>query len=240
MRSRMGIAACVATAVWLLGVGFASAQSVLFDSLGGANSGAADTSIDPIMSATFKTGASPRHVAVALSLFAVAPDEGGDYRINLDGGIPLSDLAFDPINGLEHLEGSSVDFQGPVLGSVMFPVASLPTAPSVEHYDQFSGVALNPNSLYWIEVRVDGGAIVEWGITDDVSGPGVSGNYLAWSGTDDGFFLNDGVQPFAFDQALKMRVSDAVPEPSTWAMMLLGFAVVGYAGYRRARGPRVA
>ena len=26
----------------------------------------------------------------------------------------------------------------------------------------------------------------------------------------------------------------AVPEPSTWAMMLLGFACLGYAGYRRA------
>jgi hypothetical protein len=31
-----------------------------------------------------------------------------------------------------------------------------------------------------------------------------------------------------------------VPEPSTWAMMLLGFARLGYAGYRRAREPRAA
>jgi PEP-CTERM motif len=30
-------------------------------------------------------------------------------------------------------------------------------------------------------------------------------------------------------------VGGAVPEPSTWAMMLLGFAGLGYAGYRRAR-----
>ena len=29
-----------------------------------------------------------------------------------------------------------------------------------------------------------------------------------------------------------------VPEPSTWAMMLLGFAGLGYAGYRRARARR--
>jgi PEP-CTERM motif len=26
-----------------------------------------------------------------------------------------------------------------------------------------------------------------------------------------------------------------VPEPSTWAMMLIGFAGLGYAGYRRSR-----
>jgi hypothetical protein len=33
----------------------------------------------------------------------------------------------------------------------------------------------------------------------------------------------------------------AVPEPSTWAMMLLGFAGLGYAGYRRRGGlPRAA
>jgi hypothetical protein len=32
----------------------------------------------------------------------------------------------------------------------------------------------------------------------------------------------------------------AVPEPSTWAMMLIGFAGLGYAGYRRAREPRPA
>jgi PEP-CTERM motif len=29
-----------------------------------------------------------------------------------------------------------------------------------------------------------------------------------------------------------------VPEPSTWAMMLLGFAGLGYASYRRARAGR--
>jgi hypothetical protein len=28
------------------------------------------------------------------------------------------------------------------------------------------------------------------------------------------------------------------PEPSTWAMMLLGFAGLGYVGYRRAREQR--
>jgi hypothetical protein len=32
----------------------------------------------------------------------------------------------------------------------------------------------------------------------------------------------------------------AVPEPSTWAMMLVGFAALGYAGYRRAKEPRAA
>jgi hypothetical protein len=31
-----------------------------------------------------------------------------------------------------------------------------------------------------------------------------------------------------------------VPEPSTWAMMLLGFAGLGFAAYRKALGARAA
>jgi hypothetical protein len=27
-----------------------------------------------------------------------------------------------------------------------------------------------------------------------------------------------------------------IPEPSTWAMMLIGFAGLGFAGYRKAKG----
>ena len=38
----------------------------------------------------------------------------------------------------------------------------------------------------------------------------------------------------AFNAAFSLSGS-VVPEPSTWAMMLLGFAGLGFAGYRRAR-----
>jgi hypothetical protein len=41
----------------------------------------------------------------------------------------------------------------------------------------------------------------------------------------------DGPGGFGFDFAL----GGAVPEPSTWAMMLMGFAGLGYAGYRSTR-----
>jgi hypothetical protein len=52
----------------------------------------------------------------------------------------------------------------------------------------------------------------------------------------DGFFINtDRGQMFTFT-----LVGGAVPEPSTWAMLLLGFAGLGYAGYRRAKQVAVA
>jgi hypothetical protein len=48
--------------------------------------------------------------------------------------------------------------------------------------------------------------------------------------------IADGSGGFGFDLA----IGGAVPEPSTWAMMLAGFAGLGFAGYRRAREPRAA
>lgn len=194
------------------------------------------------MSATFTTGAFPLQADIALVLSAPFPEEGErgvKATISLDGGIPLSDLSFDPMNGLDYLDGPSVDFQGPVIQPVTMPVASLPRTPTVERFDQFADVSLNPNSLYWIEVSVSGKSEVNWGMTNDVSGPGVAGNYLAWFGTDDRFFLNHGVPPFLADNALQMEVEGA-PEPSTWLMMALGFAGLGILARRGARRTSVA
>jgi hypothetical protein len=46
----------------------------------------------------------------------------------------------------------------------------------------------------------------------------------------------DGPGGFGFDFAL----GGAVPEPSHWAMMLFGFAGLGFAGYRSTRRQAVA
>jgi PEP-CTERM motif len=54
----------------------------------------------------------------------------------------------------------------------------------------------------------------------------------------------DGVQVYIESNGTLANSPDnqwvATPEPSTWAMMLLGFGGLGYAGYRRAREPRAA
>ena len=236
MRFRTWVATCAAAFLPLSALATAaSANGVVFDSLDGVTSSAAFAGgIESVISGTFSTKAAPVHVKVALVLRDRFPDFGepGDtYTVSLDGGIPLSDLSFDPVGGLGYANGPSVDFQGPVIESATFALAGLPTGWTVKHYDQFADVVLNPNSLYWIEVSVHSASdesIIEWGTTADISGPGVAGNYSAWSLTDDGFFRNKGIDPFAFDSALEMEV-DIVPEPSTWTMMLLGFAGLGLA-----------
>ena len=169
MRFRTFVATCAAASFSLFALA-ASASSVVFDSLDGVTSSAAFTGwIDPVISGTFNTETTPVHVDVALLLRDYFPENGeaGDtYAVSLDGGIPLSNLSFDPLAGLNYVDGSSVDFQGPVIKSVTFPLTSLPTAWTVEWYDQFAGVVLNPNSLYWIEVSVHSAndeSVIEWG-----------------------------------------------------------------------------
>jgi PEP-CTERM motif len=61
------------------------------------------------------------------------------------------------------------------------------------------------------------GTFVSW----EDRGPGGD-----WDYNDDAFIFT-GVTP---------SVASGVPEPSTWAMMFLGFAGLGYAAFRRSTG----
>jgi hypothetical protein len=57
-----------------------------------------------------------------------------------------------------------------------------------------------------------------------------------FSMTEEAFFT---LMPFAqLINRGQTEIKSAVPEPSTWAMMLLGFAGLGYAGFRKARSIR--
>jgi Protein of unknown function (DUF642)/PEP-CTERM motif len=48
---------------------------------------------------------------------------------------------------------------------------------------------------------------------------------------------NDGIAYIGLDKVDVEGLSSAVPEPSTWAMMLLGFAGIGFMAYRRKSKP---
>src|ERR1700722_1731808 len=72
--------------------------------------------------------------------------------------------------------------------------------------------------------------------------PGHDALFNVWSNGGNSFgFLFSGTLPNVFDVFLNQGAGtgtvSAVPEPSTWAMMLLGFAGVGFMAYRRKSKP---
>jgi hypothetical protein len=60
-----------------------------------------------------------------------------------------------------------------------------------------------------------------------VGGAGLTGNFGGiWGG-------GGGGGSFVY-------TASSVPEPSTWGMLLIGFAGLGFAGYRKTKGGRTA
>ena len=64
--------------------------------------------------------------------------------------------------------------------------------------------------------------------------------YMTIDNNNGGWFVTLGKSVIALDNATLPPVTPGVPEPSTWAMMLLGFAGVGYLTYRRRKAAAVA
>jgi hypothetical protein len=120
---------------------------------------------------------------------------------------------------------------GSIFGTVYFPSSAPP--PGTEGYaDVFSGtfVLANGSITSW---SIGGGLILVGcglgpGCTSGVS-VSSSPTYDSFSGEADGI----GASGSNGGGGAWEDVSPAVPEPSTWAMLLIGFAGIGFAAYRR-------
>jgi hypothetical protein len=64
--------------------------------------------------------------------------------------------------------------------------------------------------------------------------------YMTIDNNNQGWFVTLGKSVISLDNATLPPVTPGVPEPSTWAMMLLGFAGVGYLTYRRRKAVAIA
>ncbi len=212
---------------------------VLFDSLDSQNSGiVGGANFPPLFDASFQTDASAvRLTDVALSLNSIFSLPGDTFIVSIAGGVPLADVEFIPGFGLNVGPG------GPALASVTLPMSDLSTNLTVQHFSQFNGFELQANTFYWIDLTISGqsnddNATIGWGVTDEDLGPGVAEGYNSSDITDFEFFPNAPTPPPDNGGPIfQMEVSAAAaPEPSTWALMLIGLAGLGLVAHRRRNG----
>ena len=130
------------------------------------------------------------------------------------------------------------------------------TSSTVIDLPQAVGIALDPDTRYWIELTTDNNSKVGWngvgnGLNSTTTSYGTGPGQWGIGGEGEYFYAGgaeaEGGYPtdvFANGPGLsvpyEMEVSGAIPEPSTWAMMLLGFGGVTFLACRRARGSAAA
>jgi hypothetical protein len=126
-------------------------------------------------------------------------------------------------------------------GALLTTIATLPDSDLSTSIDSFALSPATPELLaadtrYWIGV-VGPRSSVAWSVASDATGTGVAGEF--WASTPGGSLTvianSDANPPY---QMLVSVAAASVPEPSTWAMLTLGFAGLGFAGYVSRPRPR--
>jgi PEP-CTERM motif len=130
-------------------------------------------------------------------------------------------------------------------GSVFNVTFATPFLLPADHYFFVPQVELSDGAFLWLSAAkpiVSPGTPFPPGFTDLQSwtrdDPGIAPDWLR-IGTDIVGAPADGAGAPTFNAAFSLE-GTVVPEPSTWAMMLLGFAGLGLAGYRHAKKARPA
>jgi len=159
---------------------------------------------------------------------------GSDVVATGSGALDLADLTYyfsEPISGVVVPSNAVV-----LVGTGELDVYKYASGPA----SFGTGVQTDASSYSGNLIGVNGGAYSQPLIF--VPHEYVSGSELSGSATwDSASFASLGLKPGVYNYtwgsgaaADSLTVSIGVPEPSTWAMMLLGFAGLGFAAYRRA------
>jgi hypothetical protein len=154
--------------------------------------------------------------------------------VNAQGGLGFNSLS--PNEGT--LGSLSVNLQvsaannGPVILQELHQLESTHGIPSSVTSDGFTiakDYTFFTNTLYNVRLQV--------GLSDSINGTGTDSlfAFLDPSFTIDG--PNSGAYSIFFSEGFGGGSVAAVPEPSTWAMLIIGFAGIGFMAYRRRSKP---
>jgi PEP-CTERM motif len=198
-------------------------QSVTGAYAGVVFTGGTDPTLTGSFSAYAHVGALPSggEVDTSASAVGVATVTYDFEIVGAQGPVPVL------VNAKGSATGNSVDalfeLNGPA-GTVLLDY--LPNGPG--QWTEQSTQALQANELYQVKMIVEGSA--------GASSANGTLNIAESSATVDPTFAID--PSFAQQYSIVFSPSiGAVPEPSTWAMMILGFAGVGFMAYRRKSKP---
>jgi hypothetical protein len=141
--------------------------------------------------------------------------------------VDLLVLADDPSDGgsftVSLLNDSSIH-PGSTIATDIFNDSVLSTSLSILSAP-FASIKLAADTRYWIELSTSTGSL-EWSFTGVNDGIGVANEYNFYAGA---VSANPAFTPY------QMSIGSAAPEPSTWALMLAGFAGRGFVRYRFSR-----
>jgi hypothetical protein len=191
--------------------------------------------------------------ALAFALAPVDSARADTVTYNYTGAVFLG--AHDPFSLSENLTGT-ISFAAPLAANLTLNPSSMnsnvtPVAFSFSAGPEtLTNAAFNPNFTSFQFSTDATGKITAWDIVIGLGGEGqinidnYSGNIgdqVAVGANFKGDANFDPGEAFALNRvAGDFEIAAAVPEPSTWAMMILGFASIGAMTYRRRKSAMLA
>lgn len=152
----------------------------------------------------------------------------------VDLGVGHATTGTNGIGGSTPVAILTYDQQYPIIATFFNPAH--PNAPGVTDFVSLRGDFAGSGHLVTLNAHGVNHKLIATVTTVDVGGetlsiaaPGIRS--VQFFGTADSYGV--AVDDFTFDPVTSVGGIASVPEPSTWAMMILGFAGIGFMAYRR-------
>ncbi len=162
-------------------------------------------------------------------------------RTNVIAAILLSALVVAPSVSRAEIVEAIIDSSDTVIGSISFPGVTGSSAAGVDlslagfTQANITSVSWTLNSSTYAVDALDLSAIKgDLTCSMNCSNSSLSLSETSYSVANRSCSANSCSQLPGYPNSISFRLT-AVPEPSTWAMMLAGFAGLGFAGYRASR-----
>ena len=192
---------------------------------GGGSQKPLDTVMNPLTNFTSPLTALSQQLS-GLAASAGATISNGNFNAGSNTGIVVFDVTG---TQLEADLGSNITFTGTGVTSYIINVTGNFSEPSGDNWNTLQSDALfNFSDASTVAVGNWGASILAPDAAVSILNGNISGSLFASSYLGGGELHNDNL----FDGALP---SSAVPEPSTWAMLIAGFAGLGFVARRRAK-----